>query len=301
MADVKVLGVGIKSFGDVLTTGNIIFVDSGHAQASDGNYGTNTEQPMATIDAAIGRCSANNGDVILVLPGHDENPTASITMDVAGVWIKGLGWGNSRPTVTFGALAAAVDMSAASCRISGIRFDLGAVAATVTNAFNITAAGCIVEDCECVAHATSQFTNFLTATDVEQVVIRKNRFVGLNGASMTSGVVVDGCDYITITDNVIQGFFSEHALDNTTPASADEVLNCVIVDNIIHNFSTTATDLIVDLDDAATGTVARNLLASEATDGFAAGFDPGNCAVLENYVWDTADQSGGLNPSASAT
>ena len=43
--------------GDVYTTGDVFFVDSGNASASDGQTGRNRNAPMATIDAAIGRCT----------------------------------------------------------------------------------------------------------------------------------------------------------------------------------------------------------------------------------------------------
>ena len=45
--------------------GDIWFVDSGHAQASDSaGYGQNPDAPTATIDYAIGLATASNGDVM---------------------------------------------------------------------------------------------------------------------------------------------------------------------------------------------------------------------------------------------
>lgn len=295
---------GVSSFGmpqmgigeETMTTGNVFFVDSG--TGSNGNTGKDPTKPFATIDYAIGKCTANNGDIIFVMPGHDENPTASITMDVAGVWVRGLGWANDRPTVTFGATGAAVDMSAASCRITNIRFDLGTVAATVTNCFNITADACIVENCETVPHATSQFTNLLTATDAQFVVIRNNRLRGLHTASGTSGVVVDGCDDIQIVGNVIEGHFSEHALDNTTPASADEILRAVIAYNYIRNWSSTAGDLAVEMDAAATGVAAYNNVAGGLA--LASNVDWGNLMCIENYLTDAVDVHGVVSPTTAA-
>jgi hypothetical protein len=298
MADVRVPSFGVKTFGDIVTTGNVFFVDSGHDHAADGNDGRSTEKPMATIDAAIARCTANNGDIIFVMPGHDENPTASITMDVAGVWVHGLGWGASKPTITFGAAGATLAMSAANCRATNLRFDLGTVAATVTNAINITADSCIVEDCETVMHATSQFTNHLTATDAQFVVIRNNSFRALHTASSTSGIVVDGCDDITITGNIVMGHFGEHALDNTTPASADEVLRALITDNVFHNDSSTAGDLAVELDGSATGIFARNSISGGLA--LASNVDYGNMRCIENYLTDAADVTAVVSPTTAA-
>ena len=51
--------------------GDIWCFDSGNANASNsvGNNGSTT-QPFSTIDYAVGRCTANNGDIIFVAPGH---------------------------------------------------------------------------------------------------------------------------------------------------------------------------------------------------------------------------------------
>jgi hypothetical protein len=264
--------------------GDFFFVDS--VNGSDtANNGIRPDQALATIDAAIGKCAASHGDTIYVLPGHDENPVTSIAMDVAGVSIIGLGRGSDRPTVTFGAAGASVAMSAASGFISNIRLDLGDVAATVTNAFNITADSNHVDNCETIVHATSQFTNHLTATDAQFVKITNNKFHSLQTASSTSGIVVDGCDDLEIIGNQVMGHFTEHALDNTTPASADEILRAYIGYNQLMNNSVTASDLVVELDANATGFFVKNMLSCGLAT-IAAGFDIGNMADLQSYIVD---------------
>lgn len=299
---------GISSFGmpvlgmgeETMTTGNVFFVDSGATNASDANAATDPLAPAATIDGCIAKCTANNGDIIFVMPGHTETLSNFVAMDVAGVWVRGLGWGNDRPTLTGGNAIACFSMSAASTRVSNVILQLDANTATVANGFLITAAGTVVENCEIKPHATSQFTNFLTATDVEDVVIRNNRFIALTtGAGSTSGVVLDGCDRAQMYGNQVLGNFGEHALDNTTPAAADEVLDFVCIGNLIRNYSATGGDLAVEMDANATGVFAHNLLGTGLD--FAAGFTPGNVRLWENYMADTDDQSAGLIPSVSAT
>src|SRR5512138_1472506 len=78
--------------------GAVFFVHSGTGTDGAG-YGKNPDSPVATLDYAIGLCTASKGDVIYVLPGHAENLTTatSLTMDVAGVKVIGLGWGPLRP------------------------------------------------------------------------------------------------------------------------------------------------------------------------------------------------------------
>jgi len=296
---VSSFGMPVIGSGELLTTGNIFFVDSGAVNASDGNSGSSPSEPWATIDGNLTEaCTANNGDIIIGMPGHSEDPTSSIAMDVDGVWIYGMGWGASLPTVTFGALAATVAMSAANCRISNFRFDLGTVATTVTDAINITGSGCTVEKCETVPHATSQFTNHLTATDVPNIQLLSNNFISLPTAGSTSGIVVDGCDYLRLINNVVMGHFGEMALDNTTPAAADEILQALIVGNIFHNDSSTAGDLAVELDANATGIGWGNAVSGGLA--LASNVDWGNLRMLENYLTDAIDVTGVLTPTTPA-
>ena len=66
-----------------------VLPDQGIA-GSNGNPGTYLK-PFASVDYAIGRCKANRGDVIYVMPGHSETITAAqgVDFDVAGVTCVG--------------------------------------------------------------------------------------------------------------------------------------------------------------------------------------------------------------------
>jgi hypothetical protein len=267
------------------TTGDVWFVHSG--TGADGNDGYAPDSALATIDTAIGKCTDSKGDVILVMPGHSEDPTTSITADVDGVSIIGLGNGTDRPTITFGALGATLAITGDSVTVKNLIFDLGTVATTVTCPITITGDAAHVEGCETVVHATSQFTNHLTATDAQFVKIIRNKFMSLGAAGSTSGIVVDGCDDIEIVGNWVHGHFGEHALDNTTPASCDEILRAYIADNCIVNVSSTAGDMAVELDAASTGIFARNMIVGGLATT-AANYDIGNLAPMESYVADSA-------------
>ena len=275
---------GVPMIGEILT-GNVFFVSS--VVGANGNKGKSPDKPFGDIDYAIGECTAGNGDVIYVLPGHSEDPIVSITADVAGISIIGLGTGGARPTITFGALAATFAISEDNVTVKNIIFDLGVVAATVTCPITITGDSAYVEGCETVVHATSQFTSHLTATDAQFVKIIGNKFMSLGAAGSTSGIVVDGCDDMEIVGNWVHGHFGEHALDNTTPASCDEILRAYIADNSIINVSSTAGDMAVELDGSSTGIFARNMIVGGLATT-AANYDIGNLAAMESYVADSA-------------
>jgi hypothetical protein len=278
-------GVTVRGLSLMNTySGNLFWVSS--TGGSNGNKGT-FDRPFATIDYAIGKCTASQGDIIMVKAGHVETPLVSITMDVIGVAIIGLGWGTMRPKITFGALAAEVAMSAASGYISNIVFGLGTVATTVTNAINITADGCTVEGCETQVHATSQFTNHITATDAQYVEIRDCKIKSLHTAGSTSGIVLDGCDDLVLVGNYVDGHFGEHGVDNTTPGSVDEILRAYIGHNTVINRSVTAGDLALELDDAATGIFEHNSIIGGLA-GMSANINIGNMCNIESYVSDSS-------------
>src|SRR3990172_1175278 len=94
---------GLPSIVDVTKyIGNIFFVDSNAGQASDSEgSGYHPDAPFATIDYAVGQCSENQGDVILVLPGHVETVSAAagLDLDKAGITIIFCGHGNARGSI----------------------------------------------------------------------------------------------------------------------------------------------------------------------------------------------------------
>lgn len=65
--------------------------------ASDDNSGLSPEQALLTADAAVGKCAANVGDMIVMLPGA-HSYSATVAVDVAGITIAGVARGtNSSP------------------------------------------------------------------------------------------------------------------------------------------------------------------------------------------------------------
>jgi hypothetical protein len=142
----------LYSFSTNFSPGSQFYVDSG--SGSNSNDGSSWSKAVATLDYAIGLCTANSGDVIFIAPGHAETFSTTgtkITFDVAGITIIGLGYGASRPTFTFshtGAtmvstansvtiqnilLVTGVDLLTTFCTISGTDFTLVDVETRDTN------------------------------------------------------------------------------------------------------------------------------------------------------------------------
>lgn len=138
----------LPGIGGNVYTGNVFFVDSG-AGTDAGTNGTK-DLPFATIDYAIGKCTASNGDVIFVMPGHAETVTAAIAVDVAGISIIGIGNGDNRPSLTLTASAApCFTVSADDVKIHNIRFYCATAGTSyLKNLLRVAANDVTVSNCE---------------------------------------------------------------------------------------------------------------------------------------------------------
>ena len=132
-------------------TGKYWYVDSGSATGADaGGSGRAPDAPFLTLDYAFGAhgAAANNGDVVIVMPGHAETiaSAGAITMDLAGVSVIGIGTGADRPTFTFSATDSTIIMSAASLRLENILIkpSINAVVSPIV----ISGADCVIKNVE---------------------------------------------------------------------------------------------------------------------------------------------------------
>lgn len=76
----------------VWTPGKVFYVDTATNGGSDSNSGLSPDDPVLKINYAMDLVTANKGDVIQILGNSPSSPndTATITMDVAGVTLRGL-------------------------------------------------------------------------------------------------------------------------------------------------------------------------------------------------------------------
>ena len=117
---IPILGSPVVISGDVYWVGATAGVSwvAGVNAPESGQKAT----PFATIDYAIGKCTANHGDVIYVLPGHAETlaTAGAITADIAGISIIGLGNGTLKPKLTLSATGSTIAISADNVTIKDI-------------------------------------------------------------------------------------------------------------------------------------------------------------------------------------
>lgn len=285
-----------------VTTGTYFFVDSGHGNAADAaNHGKTSNRPFATIDYAIGKCTAGAGDVIIVAPGHTESIAAAggITADVSGVSIIGLGSGFNRPTITLGtATTATFAVSGLSTRISNFIFASGID--ELATVFSITGVGVTIENCLLYETSTDySVASFITASSAADFLTVRNCEVFTVTAPTANGA------YITLAggdNNVIEnckGVWtgSNHATSGAIYTSA-AVLRIVIKNN---DFLCPggANVVPISLYAASTGYVSRNCIGSAKT-AIAGSVALANAYGAENYASNTVNTNGILDPAADS-
>lgn len=277
------------------TTGNIFFVDSG---AASGGNGLSPESAVTTIDAAINLCTANNGDIIIVMEGHAENLTAADTIDcdVAGITIIGLGRGTDVPTLTTTAAAGSITVDAANVYIKNLRLVANFATGTTTGV-TITASGdsCTLDGL--VFRDTSATSEFLVhvsiATTVDNLTIQDCSFVTLAGSLTNSLLFAGSTTNCVIRRNHFFVLSSDSVIDHLAAAG----VNILIEGNYIVNQDTAVAGYVIDCHASTTGLAvgnrgAYNKVDAEMTKGAAMWW-------IENYFSNTIAESGLLEPATT--
>jgi len=226
--------------------GNNYFVGSSWANNSN-TAGVGTLQaPYSTVAYALTQMTANNGDVLWVLPGHTETlaTTAGGWAPKAGCSVVGIGYGTTRPTITWSTTTtSSIQVYTANVLFRNLYFNM-TPANGATVGIDIQATGFKMDLCEvwCASTASLYCINpieFSTnATDFAQIT--RCYIHGLGVAGTTQGIYILGNQNIGLYDsNVITGNFT------TTKGGIYQVTgtatNLVITNNFIANNTASST------------------------------------------------------------
>lgn len=252
--------------GNVYWVGNSTATMPNQRAASNGNDGT-FFSPFSSVDYAMGRCTANRGDIIMVKPGHAETLTSATTLalDVAGVAVVGLGAGTSRPTFTFTtANTATIAVSAANISVQNCKF-VGnflsiAAAFTVGAAPHFTLENCSFTD-------TSAILGFLSA--VKTTVTVNADFLTIKDCYIKSDattksvapiVVLGTMTGLTLQGNTVVQTVAHNNVSQFLSHAALVMTAAVVEDNKVYSINTdTATGGALVTTSATTGSgIIRN-------------------------------------------
>lgn len=274
-------------------SGNVFFVDANAAQGGGtAGFGSHPDQAFSTLDFAIGQCTANQGDVIFVLPGHTENviAAAGIDLDVAGISVIGLGSGAARPTFTFTtATTADIDIDAASILLENVILDMTGIDAIAAgldvNAADFTLRGCRVLLSDSAGQATLAVLGDAAA---DRLTIEDCLLIGSATAGPASAIRLNGSEEARIARCHIMGDFSAACIDMVTAAPK----NCLIEENDLENYN--AVDVCIEGYAAATGSVRWNTCRVATNAQITYINTPGSLQLYENYGVNNDGETGQL-------
>jgi len=240
-------------------SGKTFWVDG--TNGDDLNSGTSLKRAVKTLDQAFSLVRANKGDVVLVVPWHAETiANAQITCDVAGVYVRGLGWGSHRPTITFNHANASIDVTAANVTLDNLRFHASITGVLI--GIDIDSAYCTVRNCKFTE--SSDTTEFVQAIDAgvntaDNLLIEGCTFVYYSASSSgpDRAIALSGNTSPIIRNNYINGDFTEAAIECHTVAAID----VLIESNFITNMDTTE-GAGIQLYASTTGQIYRNVVRS---------------------------------------
>lgn len=291
----KTIPGGIQVIADLASTGtgNVYFVDSVNGATT--NSGSGPDDALAGLDAAVGKCTANQGDTIICMENHAETvgSAAAIDLDVAGITVLGLGNGGQRPTFTLSATGSTVEIGAADVTIKNLLFTTSAAATIIldVNSTDATIVGC---DFLMETGVTAIDINGGGANACDRARILNCKFdastdgpdtaIGLD--EVADDVIIDGCYAF--------GLFDDACVHNPT---GKVLTNLRISNNLLIN--TTSASHSIELVSACTGIIANNMTGNPLDDVTPAGIDGGSCYKLQNFGSDNVDDTSGvLSPVA---
>lgn len=273
----------------LLTFGNIWYVSS--VNGSDSNVGNSPATAFATLNQARSQATANNGDVIFLLPGHTETivGAAGVLISKAGLTIIGIGNGTLRPTFSFTtAAAASFDITAANTTIQNCIFSCAINAQTAMS--NVSASDVSFFDCDFVlatATGVSTILGILTAATANRLKVIRCRFTGTAAQTTATTAAIQheaGVDYV-VQDCMFVGKQTQSILNVAT------VLRGLIHNNI---FTVGTGTLGITMAAASTPMITNNRfnVASGTTPiTAAAGFVAGNIYSAAAGVTSTGGTS----------
>lgn len=222
--------------------GNVFYVSS--VLAVGNGQGTKAS-PYATLTLALAAATADNGDLIYLLPGHVETVTAAagIAINKAGVSILGLGNGVDRPTFTFTtSTAATMTLTAASVTMKGVVLVCGLNA--VVSPLVVSGADCTLDIETQDGSATVEFLRaILTTAGAVRFTCKLTHRGFVAGTSAVNAIRLVGCvggridvDYYGILTTAVVEFL-------TTACANVEVTGRFYVSGL-SNFSRTVVDTV---------------------------------------------------------
>jgi hypothetical protein len=243
--------------------GSVFYVNSSTGSDADG-YGRDPATPYDTVDYAIGKCTGGKGDIIYVLPGHNEGGSAAIfDADTTGISIVGLGSGSNRPRFDFDNTAAKISIGSDNVTLKNLTFLPSVSAVVVGIDVEASADHVTIENCEFMvgeAAGTDEFVSSIVLNSgASDAVITGNKFfTAIADTHCTNAInlgVAGAVARVEISNNFFYGNWSTAAIIDGTTA----VTELLIKNNDI---KVKDGEPAIELEAATTGLIVNNVIES---------------------------------------
>ncbi len=219
-------------YSETQSAGTIFFVQDTLGVDAVG-YGDNPERPFSTLAYAYAATTTLLGDLIILMPGHDEtvDTDAWLVMNKANVTIRGVGNGALMPSFTFDGAGADTavswDITGADNTLKNIWFNNtedGCLAPLDVSGAGLTIDGCYFND----AGADNTIVWIDLAATANDCTIKDCRNYGTDTAGNDAWVSVSGaCSGLHITECWSNGDFAAGNVEFLAAATDLEIDNCL--------------------------------------------------------------------------
>ncbi len=278
-----------------------------HPAYKSGDGVVTTDAVYNTVAAAVAACTADQGDIIYVMPGHTETVTAtSLDLDVAGITIICLGTGGNVPFFTYDAAASTIDVTAADVKwVGGIFF---ADKLDVVEGFAVAAAkdfrleNAVFQDKTSILNFLDCVRTTTTDNDADGLTILNCSKIGLNTTPLAFISILGDIARLTVQGNFVDSASTADVGHFITFAAKDSVQTRIMHNQLFVVGVTTAAVgiFLTGSGTSHSGIVAYNLVTSLDTTGELIATAGTGLAFFENYYTGVADKSGKLWPVVDA-
>lgn len=272
------------------------YVDS--SGAATGDFYSIAGNIVTTLNEGLGACRAGSGDIVVVLPGHDEDIASADQMSKlkAGTRVIGAGSGSLRPKLTWTATGSSFLLDVAGAELINLHLvmaDTGNGGVSVAAPITVSAADCAIVGCDIdiSGDANDLVTIGVTTTAAaNNFRFHSNKVIGATAAECTTFLQVVGGDGVEITENFISLATSAVAVGGVRVLTTAST-NMKITDNVIFN-NKTASEQALTLLANCTGYMDRNLLG--VLDNAAVDMGTQGNVILgnDNYIANTVAERG---------
>jgi len=277
-----------------LYPGNVYWVDSNGGGSSKGTFAS----PVATLAEGLALCTASNGDIVCMKPGHAESSATAIAINKAGVALLGLGIGSLRPTFTGTGATDLFDVTANDVAIYNLIFKH--TTANTTGSVNVGAEYTTISNCRFEQATTYGLQAVVIEYDSDDITVEDCEFYVL-GEGPDSAIAIEKSTTssparLKILRNYFDGLNTTNSWDIGAIFCDGVATNILVADNII-NFCKASVGGI-QFTAATTGVLLSNMVGGGTIDQM---IDEGSCSNFLNRQVDTTNETAQPWPVATAT